>query len=469
MKGILRIAAYTLLQENLPELESEIRVRQVMDLYAQTPIHVIGNLGNSTLLAWIFWDRLPHATIVAWVGTFACLCAAEFHGWRRKRRWRPPDRASRRSIQKSSMLALISGLLWAVAVIFAFPRADMTLQLLILFLVGGLGAGAVASAAAHPIACLAFVAPPLISVLLLLATETGSPVAHAIAAMGALYLLTLLAALTTGFSSFVSIVRGRLDSRSLETRLLQAELAASTEANRAKSIFLANMSHELRTPLNAIIGFSEIIRDQSLGPKATDQYLDYANDIHEAGHHLLRIVNDILDIATIEAGRLTLQDGELDVGRLVTAALTLTEAAARNVGVALRAEIPPNLPRLRADELRVRQMLLNLLSNAVKFSGRPGFATTGAELRQDGTLCVWVTDNGAGMQDVEIATARQPFRDLEKSITRAHDGAGLGLSLVEGFIRLHGGRLEITRTTPSGTKASVIFPAERVIITTPSN
>jgi signal transduction histidine kinase len=463
MTSIARIALTTLMEDDLPEFERELRVRQVVDLSRQTPIHAFGNVANGGLLAWVFWSRLPHAPIAAWLGLFTLFSGFELARWWRKRRWPVPRQVSRRSILMTTGRALFVGGMWAVAVVFVFPRNDLALQLLILILVGGLGAGAAASMSAQPIACLAFLAPPLISALTLFGAQAGSRVTHVIAIMGIFYLITLIAALVGGFASFVTVVRTRIDGRNLETRLLEMELAASTEANRAKSLFLAHMSHELRTPLNAVIGFSEIIRDQPFGPAAVEQYRDYANDIHQSGQHLLRIVDDVLDISKIEAGRLELQDSEMELGPAVIAALGLVAQAAGDAGVTLSAELPADLPELIADEGRVRQILLNLLSNAVKFSRRPGKAVVGAAARPDGGLALWVADDGIGIGEAELATVREPFRQVEGSFSRSHEGAGLGLSLVEGFMTLHGGRLEIESTPSVGTTVTVVFPPERVL------
>jgi two-component system cell cycle sensor histidine kinase PleC len=332
----------------------------------------------------------------------------------------------------------------------------------ILFLVGGLGSGAVGSMPSQPIACVAFMGPPLIAVLALLATQ-GGQIAHVFTLMGILFVFVLLAALTSGFSSFATIVRTKIDSRTLETRLLEMELAASTEANAAKSQFLANMSHELRTPLNAVIGFSEIIRDQALGPHAVANYREYANDIHVAGENLLRIINDVLDVSKIEAGKLELHDSETDIRAIVQSGVKLMAQAAFESGIALEADLPDDLPMVMADELRLKQALLNLLSNAVKFSHRDGTVGVGAGLRPDGSLAVWVADTGIGMSESEISTALLPFRQVANSLSRTHNGVGIGLSLVDGIIGLHGGRLELASTPSKGTTVTVILPPERVL------
>jgi len=456
----------TLRDEELPEFETEVRVRQIVDLGKQTPFHAVANIGNGILLASVFWGRLSHAAIVVWLGLFAVFSALSLYRWWRKRRWPVPARVSRAALQRSTLSALMAGILWSAAVIYAFPRDDMSLELVILFLVGGLGSGAVGSMPSQPVACVAFMGPPLISVLSLLATQ-GGQTAHVFTLMGSLFVFVLMAALTSGFSSFATIVRTKIDSRTLETRLLEMELAASTEANAAKSQFLANMSHELRTPLNAVIGFSEIIRDQSLGPQAVANYREYANDIHVAGENLLRIINDVLDISKIEAGKLELQESETDIRAIAQSGVKLMTQAAFERGVALRGDLPDDLPMVMADELRLKQALLNLLSNAVKFSHRDGTVTVGAGLRPDGSMAVWVADTGIGMSESEIRTALQPFRQVANSLSRAHDGIGVGLSLVDGIVGLHGGRLELTSTPARGTTVTVVLPPERVVVVHP--
>jgi signal transduction histidine kinase len=452
----------TLLDRDLPEFETELRVRQIVDLAKQTPVHAIANLGNGVLLCWVFWDRLSHTAMAVWLTAFAVFSGFGLSRWWQKRNWPVPRSVSRKSLQRTTAWGLIAGLLWAAAVLYAFPRDDMTLQLVILFLVGGLGSGAVGSMPSQPVACIAFMAPPLFSVLALLATQ-GGEIAHVFTLMGTLYLIVLTAALLSGFASFATVVRTKIDSRTLETKLLEMELATQAEANRAKSQFLGNMSHELRTPLNAVIGFSEIIRDQALGPSAMENYRDYANDIHIAGEHLLRIVNDVLDISQIEAGKLTLHEGEMDVRAVVQAAVKLISQSAFEGGVALSVKLPFDLPWLMADEIRIKQLLLNLLSNAVKFSNRGSTVSVGAGREPDGGLAIWVVDTGIGMTETDISTAMQPFQQVVGTLSRAHEGVGLGLSLVDGFVTLHGGRLELSSVPGAGTTAKVIFPAERVL------
>jgi signal transduction histidine kinase len=451
-----------LLSGDLTDFEMEVRVRQVLDLAKQTPVHAIGNVGNAMLLAAVFWHRLPHLPIVIWLTLFIGFSIVELVRWQRKRHWAAPARVSRRAIGRTTFWAFFAGLLWMAAIIYVFPHDDMPLQLLVMFLAGGLGAGAVASMPSQPVACAAYMLPPLGAVLVLIGSESGY-IPRVITAMGTLYVGVLLIVLAGGFSSFVTIIRTRIDSRDLATRLLEAELAASTEANRAKSQFLTNMSHELRTPLNAVIGFSELIRDQSLGPDALKQYCEYASDIHEAGQHLLRIIDDLLDISKIEAGRLALQEGEMEIAPAIAAARKMVSQAAADIDISIDVDLPSDLPALRADEARVRQILLNLLSNAVKFSHRSGHVKVGAVLRPDGDLAISISDQGIGMTQAEIDIAMKPFSQVDASLSRRHEGLGLGLPLVNAFVELHGGRLELASEPAVGTTATVIFPARRVL------
>jgi signal transduction histidine kinase len=461
MKPGHRLFLRTLLERDLPPFEMEIRVRQVLDLAKRTPIHALGNLGNGVVLAVIFWDRLSHPAILVWLGIFAFFSSVGLYRQRRKRMWPVPVTVSRSALMRTTANALVAGLLWAVAVVYAFPSGILVLQLFIIFVVGGLSAGATSSMAAQPVACLAFMTPPVAAALTLLAIEPGS-VAHAMAIMSVLYVIALVTGVFAGFSSFVEIVRARFESRSLENRLLKESLAESDRSNRAKSRFLANMSHELRTPLNAVIGFSEVIRDQTLGADAVVQYRDYAGHIHEAGEHLLRIINDVLDISKIEAGKLELHEGEVDVAEAVDAAVRFVRQAAAEGGLTIVTAVPDDLPMLLADELRVKQILLNLMSNAVKFTHPRGTVTIGAGPRAEG-MALWVRDTGIGMSSEEVVTAAEPFRQAEHALSRAHQGAGLGLSLVEGFARLHGGSMEIVSAPAQGTTVTVIFPAKRIV------
>jgi signal transduction histidine kinase len=237
---------------------------------------------------------------------------------------------------------------------------------------------------------------------------------------------------------------------------------AAEEASRAKSEFLANMSHELRTPLNAIIGFSEMMATEVLGPMPNARYKAYASDILGSGRHLLSVINDVLDLSKVEAGKLELHDEALEVGGLFErcAALVRQRATAGRVGLTVSS---PALPPILADETRLKQILINLLTNAVKFTPEGGQVRLEAARLPDGRLEMSVRDSGIGMRAEDIPRALEPFRQIDNAYTKSREGTGLGLPLVKKLVDLHRGELKIASAPGAGTTVSVLWPSARVL------
>jgi two-component system cell cycle sensor histidine kinase PleC len=234
------------------------------------------------------------------------------------------------------------------------------------------------------------------------------------------------------------------------------EKTRAEEANQAKSKFLANMSHELRTPLNAIIGFSEIMESGMFGPLGAEKYLEYCSDIRGSGQYLLDVINDVLDMSKIEAGRILLDYEELDLHPLLSEAIRVVSARAQDKQLSLESKISPAL-RLRADRRAVKQIALNLLSNAVKFTPQGGRVTVRGRIADD-CIVLGIADTGIGIAKEALARLGRPFEQVESQLTKTHQGSGLGLAIAKSLVELHGGRMHIRSSVGKGTLVVVRLP-----------
>jgi len=337
-----------------------------------------------------------------------------------------------------------------------------------------------------------FAALMVVTAIRMLFAASVMPILHAgtipvTAALALRFLMTgeafywLMAVVAVGIHFyFVFLVKGlqrtalsMLQNRAEKDRLIEElekaksasdqACARAEAASHAKSRFLANMSHELRTPLNAILGFSEMIKDEVLGPNGNPHYKSYAGDIHTSGTHLLKLINEVLDLSRIEAGRYELVEKPVDFAAIARECVHLLRLDAKAKDIRLITTFKPDMPRIRADERALRQICLNLLTNAIKFTPEEGTIAVKTAIMPTGEAILTVRDNGPGIPDEEIPTVLRAFGQGSIALKTPGSGTGLGLPIVSGLAELHGGRFELRSKVGAGTEASIILPKSRVI------
>ncbi|MDX2307547.1 MAG: HAMP domain-containing sensor histidine kinase [Hyphomicrobium sp.] len=254
----------------------------------------------------------------------------------------------------------------------------------------------------------------------------------------------------------------------LRHRTRAAEHAARIEAelaSRVKSEFIANMSHELRTPLNTMIGFSKIICEHDRRRLSDSEIVEYAGLIRDSAGHLLAVINDILDISKMQSGRYTLDARETNIDEVLSATIAALKMQAQEAEVAVSLNMPPNLPVLRGDPTKLRQVFTNIISNAIKFTLKGGSVKVEAIRRANGSVAVAVRDTGIGMSEDDIRIALTPFGQVDGTRTRWREGTGLGLPIAKTLVELHGGELMVRSKKGHGTEILVVLPpGERVTV-----
>jgi len=362
----------------------------------------------------------------------------------------------------------VYGVAWALLVLFApFGNGPNLPVITFALLLIGVAANTVSSRSL-PAATLVSTAPATLAVSISLLLNGG-------------LLNYSLAAIAVGAQVFFFFLARQLNASELHTLEHQAEKDAlilelkearnmseearwhAEQANVAKSRFLATMSHELRTPLNAIIGFSEVLKSELLGPHQVPQYKEYAADIHSSGQHLLNLINELLDLSRIEAGKYELSEEAVSVTDVAEDCRRMLEIRARSKGIELLAHFDPNLPKIWGDERAIRQVVLNLLSNAIKFTPQSGKVEITVARSQDGGQTISVKDNGPGIPENEIETVLSSFGQGSLAHKTAEQGAGLGLPIVQKIMELHQGRFDLFSKLRFGTEVIATFPRARVM------
>ena len=258
----------------------------------------------------------------------------------------------------------------------------------------------------------------------------------------------------------VVLVARDVTSRIEAKKAADKALMDAENANIAKSEFLANISHELRTPLNAILGFAEIIEGEAIGPIGDKRYSSYAHDIHTSGNHLLALLNDILDLSKIEAGKYNLREEPCDLQDLIYISRSIMASLAQKKHITLNYHGPESCI-VKADEKAFRQILLNILSNAIKFTDTNGFIDINLIVHDN--IFIVITDTGIGISPEDIERIMEPFIQIETARQSNEGGTGIGLPLTDRLVRLHGGNMKIESTLGEGTKITIMIPNERLL------
>jgi PAS domain S-box-containing protein len=279
---------------------------------------------------------------------------------------------------------------------------------------------------------------------------------------GLIPLFMTMGRIADGTEKLCVVLRDITNWKKAEEELTNAKRQAE-KASSAKSDFLAKISHEIRTPLNAIIGFSEVMMDERFGPVGNERYREYLKDIHASGGHVVSLINDLLDLSKIEAGKLELTFASVNINDLTQQCVAIMQAQANRERIIIRSSLPQKLPQIVADARSVRQIVLNLVSNSIKFTGPGGQVIVSTALTDEGEVVLRVRDTGHGMSEQDIAAALEPFRQLSTSGRWGSGGTGLGLPLTKALAEANRANFLIKSAVDAGTLVEITFPSTRVL------
>jgi two-component system, cell cycle sensor histidine kinase PleC len=444
---------------------------ETIQLYAQAKSGAAIMLCTATILVaagMLFW--VPASMALLWCGmansaiAVVALMARRFPA-------QPSDDININSWRKHFVVAeFAQNFIWITVVLLALQMESATLNnyLMVALLIHASASSILASNI--KLAIYSAIAPSIfgIGILASVQQDMGNAMLCALAITAVLFYLFLA---KRNHDATLRTLGFRAEKDTLYVALEEANAKhnearyRAEEANLAKSRFLATMSHELRTPLNAILGFSEVMKSELFGPHAVPQYKEYANDVHSSGQHLLNIINEILDLSRIEAGRYELNEEAVDFAGTVDDCRHMLDMRARAKQITVKAVLENDLPRVWADERALRQVVINLLGNAIKFTPQGGEIAIKVGWTQGGGQYVSIKDTGPGIPEDEIDTVQESFGRGTQAIKTAEQGTGLGLPIVKGLVDLHGGQFHLRSKIREGTEVIVVLPSERVMET----
>jgi two-component system, cell cycle sensor histidine kinase PleC len=382
----------------------------------------------------------------------------------------PGDSSTREWQRRFVAIEAFESFVWAsIVIVSMLSESDfLRIYLLVSLLIYGSAVSIIASSIRTAIYASLLPVIGGIAFIAAFATETGSMMLSGLS-IGAIVFQLLLAQRAHDMTLQTMGVRAEKEQLFAELEEANAKhdeaRRRAEEANLAKSRFLATMSHELRTPLNAILGFSEVMKSELFGPHSVEQYKDYSVDIHSSGEHLLNIINEILDLSRIEAGRYELHEEAVDLSATADDCRHMLELRARSKSITLKTALEPGLPKVWADERAIRQIIINLLANGIKFTPQGGEVTIKVGWTANGGQYLSIKDTGPGIPEEELPTVLESFGRGTMAIKTAEQGTGLGLPIVKGLVDLHGGQFHLRSKLREGTEVIVILPAARVMET----
>ncbi|WP_332698760.1 sensor histidine kinase [Bosea sp. (in: a-proteobacteria)] len=444
---------------------------ELIRLFAQYRLNgTVGTLVLALLVGAAACAWVSPYKVSGWVGFVAIACALMFVLCRRF--LAEPSAEVRIGFWRRTMplAEMFHGLAWALLPLLFVgieaPGAHFFLTTTLLIV----SALTVMLAATMPMAVYAGLVPITAAIVLFFSFRSGidSATMLMMAASAQLFFIFLANRL---YSTSVATIEFRAEKDALIAELGTAKANSdearrkAEEANLAKSRFLATMSHELRTPLNAILGFSEVMKNEVFGEHANSAYKEYSGDIHGSGQHLLNLINEILDLSRIEAGKYELNEEALSLAGIADDCVHMLNLRAKAKSQTIRQAVEPDLPKIWADERAIRQVVLNILSNAIKFTPQGGDISVKVGWTATGGQYVTVTDTGPGIPEDEIPVVLQSFGRGSLAIKTAEQGSGLGLPIVKGLIDLHNGGFSLKSKPRAGTEVTITLPAERVMDT----